>query len=242
MRLVLLLTLTVLLTLSMAACASRRAQPISSGCTSRGRIALTFDDGPNPPWTGRVLDILAQKQARATFFVEGAAATASPGDVGRAIEMGMAIGNHSQVHRDDYAGFSGDAIRTDTAQAEDAIEQAAGLRTALYRAPYGRWSQPMLHALEDQGYSPIGWDVDSRDWDAATTPDEIAANVLDQAHPGAIVLLHDGGLGGGDPDRSRTLSALPRIIDGLQANGYALVTVPEITGKPATLGGEVASC
>ena len=88
----------------------------------------------------------------------------------------------------------------------------------------------MLRELRKLGYVSIGWDVDSRDWNTASTVDEIVNNVLSNAHPGAIVLMHDGGLGGGDPDRTRTIEALPRIIEGLQADGYALVTIPEATG------------
>src|SRR5438552_17563174 len=88
----------------------------------------------------------------------------------------------------------------------------------------------LLRELRKLGYVSVGWDVDSRDWSRDATLDDIVNNVLSKAHRGAIVLMHDGGLGGGNPDRTRTIEALPRIIEGLHADGYALVTIPEATG------------
>jgi peptidoglycan/xylan/chitin deacetylase (PgdA/CDA1 family) len=102
----------------------------------------------------------------------------------------------------------------------------------------------MLGELHRAGYVSIGWDLDSRDWASDSSADDIVRNVLDAAHPGAIVLMHDGGLGGGDPDRTRTVAALPRIIDGLHERGYDLVTIPELTGAPErqdTARGELCS-
>jgi peptidoglycan/xylan/chitin deacetylase (PgdA/CDA1 family) len=81
----------------------------------------------------------------------------------------------------------------------------------------------------------VGWDVDSTDWSGASV-DQVVSRVLEGVHPGAIVLMHDGGLGGGNPDRATTVAALPRIIDGLRARGYSFVTVPELTGAPAQHG------
>ena len=85
-----------------------------------------------------------------------------------------------------------------------------------------------------------GWDVDSRDWSSDATVNDIVSNVLSNSHPGAIVLMHDGGLGGGNPDRTRTIEALPRIIDGLHAAGYAVVTIPDATGLPLQQSGSTA--
>lgn len=223
------LAFTALLLASCSSGAERR--PISSGCPNPRQIALTFDDGPNPPDTDRILGILESTGAKATFFVTGAQTERHPEYIGRLTDAGMAIAAHSYDHERDLeklpsAAFIGDLRRTD-----DALT-AAGATTHMFRAPYGHWSDTMLRALADEGYTAVGWDIDSRDWDAATTTDHIVRNVIDSAHPGGIVLLHDGGLGGGDPDRSRTIEALPRIIEALKAGGYALVTVPEITGIP----------
>src|SRR5205807_9571357 len=106
---------------------------------------------------------------------------------------------------------------------------------ALYRAPYGHTSESMLAELGRAGYTSIGWDVDSTDWSTAEAG-EVIRSVLDQAHPGAIVLMHDGGLGGGNPQRTSTVQALPWIGEGLKDDGYELVTLPELTGLPAIRG------
>lgn len=205
-------------------------------------VALTFDDGPNPPYTQEILDELAAEHARATFFVEGEASAQSRAVVGREVEMGMAVGSHSARHMRDYPSERRDQFEADLDAADQEIEGATGYHPRLYRAPYGRWSGTMLRALRERGYTPVGWDVDSRDWDPATPADAIARNVVAGAHPGAIVLLHDGGLGGGEPDRERTVRALPEIIRGLRARGYRLVTVPEITGMAEAGGRATEPC
>ncbi len=209
------------------------ATHLSSGCRDGDRVALTFDDGPNPPYTGQILDALVNAGVRATFFVEGQAVEADPATVRREIAAGMAVGAHSYAHAKELPDMSQQDFAGDLRRSGDAIAAAAGLRPALFRAPYGHTSDTMLRALREVGYTSIGWDVDSEDWSGAPA-DTIVANVLDRAHPGAIVLMHDGGLGGGHADRAATLAALPRIIDGLRGQGYALVTIPELTGAPAS--------
>ena len=209
------------------------ATHLSSGCRDGGRIALTFDDGPNPAYTGQILDELVNAGARATFFVEGQAVEADPATVRREIAAGMAVGAHSYAHSKELPDMSQRDFAADLRRTGDAIAAAAGLRPALFRAPYGHTSDTMLRALQEARYTSIGWDIDSEDWSDASA-DEIVANVLDRAHPGAIVLMHDGGLGGGHADRAATLAALPRIIEGLRAHGYTLVTVPELTGGAAS--------
>jgi len=205
------------------------ATHLSSGCRDSRRIALTFDDGPNPPYTGQILDVLANAQARATFFIEGAAVEANPDVVRRELALDMAVGSHSYAHSTALPDMSNSDFADDLDRAERSIRSVTGFPPALYRPPYGHTSDTMLEVLRSEGYTSIGWDIDSEDWSDASA-DTIVANVLDQAHPGAIVLMHDGGLGGGHSDRTATLAALPRIIDGLRGQGYDLVTVPELTG------------
>ena len=210
--------------------AAATALHLSSACRETRRIALTFDDGPNRPYTDQIVAILASHHARATFFDEGQAVDAHPETVRAELAAGMAVGAHSWSHSQALPSASPDEFDRDTTMGAAAIAQAAGFEPAFYRSPYGHTSGMMLRELHKLGYVSIGWDVDSRDWNTASTVDEIVNNVLSNAHPGAIVLMHDGGLGGGDPDRTRTIEALPRIIEGLQADGYALVTIPEATG------------
>jgi peptidoglycan/xylan/chitin deacetylase (PgdA/CDA1 family) len=193
---------------------------------------LTFDDGPNPPFTERIIEILSSHQARATFFDVGEAVAAHPETVAVEVNAGMGVGAHSWSHSDELPSLSADEFASDTTRAGDALARAAGFEPALYRSPHGHTSSQMLRQLRKLGYVSIGWDVDSRDWSDDSTVDDIVSNVLSTVHPGAIVLMHDGGLSGGNPDRARTIAALPRIIEGLQAEGYALVTIPEATGLP----------
>jgi peptidoglycan/xylan/chitin deacetylase (PgdA/CDA1 family) len=220
-----------------AGAGAAQADHLSSGCREGRRIALTFDDGPNPPYTGQILDILQARNAVATFFDEGQAAGSHPGVVQREIAMGMAVGSHSYAHTQDLPAMTRSGFARDLRRAEDALTPLLGARPALYRAPYGHVSENMLAALRTAGYTSIGWDLDSTDWKSAAVPDDVVRSVLDNAHPGAIVLLHDGGLGGGNTDRSATVAALPRILDGLRGRGYTFATIPELTGAPEAHGG-----
>lgn len=216
------------------ACSSApaRATHLSSGCTNSREIALTFDDGPNPPATDQILDLLAAAGARATFFAEGQATGLHPEVVRREIALGMSVGSHSYAHGADLPTMSHHAFADDLLRAERELAAALPETPRLYRSPFGHTSNTMLEEERKRGYISIGWDIDSQDWSDATV-DQVVSNVLDQAHPGAIVLMHDGGLGGGNPDRSSTLAALPQILAGLRDREYRLVTVPEIIGLTA---------
>jgi peptidoglycan/xylan/chitin deacetylase (PgdA/CDA1 family) len=219
--------------------ASARAQHLSSGCANNRNIALTFDDGPNPPYTGQILDLLAAKGAKATFFAEGEAVEAHPDSARDEAARGMAVGSHSFGHSADLPQMSHAAFAADLVRAEKALSDVMGDK--LYRSPFGHTSDTMLEEEHKRGYTSIGWDIDSEDWSDASV-DRVISNVLDHAHPGAIVLMHDGGLSGGNPDRSTTLAALPRVVDGLRGQGYSLVTVPEIIGTQRQAGGTGAAC
>jgi peptidoglycan/xylan/chitin deacetylase (PgdA/CDA1 family) len=229
--------MAALLLMFLAACNGgiSKAEHLSYGCREGRRIALTFDDGPNPPYTEQVLGILQSHHAVATFFDEGQAVESDPAIAKRELALGMAVGSHSYTHAQGLPSMSRADFASDLQQAENALTPALGYRPGLYRAPYGHTSDNMLAELRAAGYTSIGWDLDSTDWSDATA-DQVVRRVLDDAHPGAIILMHDGGLGGGNPDRSTTIAALPRIIDGLHQQGYALVTVPDLTGAPAEHG------
>jgi len=218
-----------------------QATHLSSGCSERRQVALTFDDGPNPPYTQQILDILHAHDAKATFFVEGEAAAAHPDLVRQESELGMAVGSHSYAHSENLVTGSDD-FEADLKRAEVVLEGILGYRPRLYRAPYGHTSEAMLRGLYRAGYVSIGWDTDSEDWSDIPS-DQIVENVLSEAHPGGIILLHDGGIGGGNPDRTATVEALPRILDGLRQQGYEPVTVPDLTGVPvAQDGSKVTGC
>lgn len=214
-----------------------KAEHLSFGCRASRSIALTFDDGPNSPYTEQILDILQSHGVTATFFDEGQAAESNPALVKRELALGMAVGSHSYAHGENLPLLSRAEFTTDLRAAEDVLTPVLGFTPALYRSPFGHTSENMLAGLGARGYTSIGWDIDSTDWSDATA-DQVVRSVLDNAHPGAIVLMHDGSLGGGHADRATTIAALPRIIDGLRQQGYAFATVPEITGAPLKHGGK----
>ncbi len=226
-----------------AACGASlaRARHLSEGCTARREIALTFDDGPNPPFTSQILDMLTVAGARATFFDEGQAVESYPDLVRAEAARGMTVGSHSYTHSADLPTMSHAAFADDLQRAGDALTAALGQEPMLYRSPFGHTSDTMLEEERKRGYTSIGWDVDSEDWSGADA-DRVVSNVLGAAHPGAIVLMHDGGLGGGNPDRATTLAALPRILEGLRERGYALVTVPQIIGGAGSSSAGAAAC
>lgn len=189
------------------------------------RVALTFDDGPNPGATPRILEALEREGVRATFFVLGRHASRWPGLVERAALEGHVIGNHGYFHRR-LPLRSPRYVRRDITLGAAAIEQAGGGRPAFFRAPHGfrsPWVSPIARSL---GERTVGWSLGVWDSDRPGA-DIIAGRTLTAARAGSIILLHDGD--GYDPegDRRQTADALPRIIYGLRARGYEFVTLAE---------------
>ncbi|MGA2285873.1 MAG: polysaccharide deacetylase family protein [Dehalococcoidia bacterium] len=223
--------LALLAALTLLGCgrssASPKAAHLSNGEGCGRLVALTFDDGPNPPFTQQILQILESSGAKATFFVEGQAAEAHPDVVKLVDAAGMDVESHSYSHSQGLATADAADFRSDLDAASAALESILGRQPTLYRPPFGNTSDTMLMELADAGYTSIGWDVDSTDWQE-TDPSKIVDAVLSQVHPGAIVLMHDGGLSGGNPDRTATIQALPSILSGLRDRGYELKTVSEI--------------
>lgn len=184
-------------------------------------IALTFDDGPNPPFTGRIVKILKDAQATATFFVLGKQIAAHPGGVKKALAAGAQIANHSFSHR-----------RLDNAPAEVLAQEFDNTRNLIFpltnyepkwfRPPYGATSPLLDLVAQQKSYRVIRWNVDTRDW-AAANPDEISNLVVQAAFPGAVVLMHDGG-----GNRTNTVLALPKIIQSLRERGYTFVTLDQL--------------
>jgi peptidoglycan/xylan/chitin deacetylase (PgdA/CDA1 family) len=155
-----------------------------------GSIALTFDDGPAPPATAAVLDVLARHNATATFFVLTDHAAAHTDVVRTAAEQGHAIGLHGDRH-ESLAHLREAECRDRIAPARDRLAELTGRPVALYRPPFGRVSTPLLRAAAALGLRVVLWSHDPRDWDTAS-PRPLADRIERCLHPGAIVLLHDG--------------------------------------------------
>jgi peptidoglycan/xylan/chitin deacetylase (PgdA/CDA1 family) len=209
---------------------------------ARGRadqpvVALTFDDGPSP-YTAQVLDILARYQVKATFFVIGMNVEKYPDLVRRIVTEGHTIGNHTYSHPLLGPLESPGRFQHELDRADMAIQAATGVRPVLFRPPRGLRSPWMIHLALNKGYQVVMWSVSPDDW-RRPSPAVITGRVLARVRPGAIILLHDGLETLGNPHMQHTVDALPDIIEGLQARGYRLVTVPELMEmgeKPGALG------
>jgi peptidoglycan-N-acetylglucosamine deacetylase len=203
---------------------------------AKGKIALSFDDGPDPTWTPKILDVLRDKKVSGTFFVIGDSANRYPNIVKREYAEGHEIGNHTFTHPP-FETISRAEIKWQLNLTERLLESTLGVKSILFRPPYGIDHQPeyaeevaQLPIAQEMGYLIIGQRIDPNDWkqiDGKQVPaQQILENVLRQADKGNIVLFHDGG-----GDRSQTVAALPQVIDALRAKGYQLVPVPELLGK-----------
>src|SRR6266403_5905875 len=203
------------------------------------KIAITFDDGPDFRWTPKILDILKEKHVPATFFVIGVDASQFPQIVKREYAEGHEIGNHTYTHPS-FDDISKTEIHWQLNLTQRLIESTIGVKSILFRPPYGIDHQPeyaeevaQLPVAQDMGYLIVGQKIDSHDWqqNAGTqiSEQEIVNNVMRQADEGNIVLFHDGG-----GTRNHTVLALPRIIDALRAQGYEFVSVSDLIGKTRT--------
>lgn len=188
---------------------------------SAGRLALTFDDGPDGKYTPKVLDILAQYGVTATFFVVGIQVEQYPEVLARIREEGHEIGSHGYAHAN-MGKMTAAAAAEDLRLADEAIREAAGIVPEWFRPPYGSVSEELEDALAKAGKTLVRWNVDPRDWDG-TPAEDIVAHVLEKAEDGAVILLHS--FGGKNSDLSGTIEALPAIIEGLLAQGFELTTV-----------------
>jgi peptidoglycan/xylan/chitin deacetylase (PgdA/CDA1 family) len=197
---------------------------VYSGPSNRRVIALTFDDGP---WydTPQFLSVLEREHVHATFFQIGS----QIGTYGAAVDRRMladgdVIGDHTWSHA--TVSGAGSFAASQISMAADAIRQVTGgFQPCLFRAPGGAISGALVSEARSMGYTTIQWDIDPRDW-ARPGTGAIYNNVIANAHPGAIVIQHDGG-----GDRSQTLAALPQEIDTLRARGYQFVTITELLGQ-----------
>jgi peptidoglycan-N-acetylglucosamine deacetylase len=218
-----------------------------TGSTDEKKIVLSFDDGPDPDFTPRILDILKREKIAATFFALGRKVKENPEIVRRIYNEGHEIGNHtfSHPHLDQITSFRANIELDYTRRA---IENVTGHSTILFRAPYSYNNEPdslgelmpFLLAREHQ-YLSVGESIDPRDWLKGTTTDSIIARLERQPMWGNIILLHDAG-----GDRTNTIDALPKIIEYYRAKGYEFVTVAGLLGKnrddvmPSVGGNQVA--
>jgi len=188
-------------------------------------VALTFDDGPTPGQTDRVLDILKQEKVHATFFMLGRRIKEDPKLARRAVAEGHLIGNHSYNHPD-LRELDDGAVAKQVTATRDKIRGVAGSGSAWFRPPYGAVDPRVLKTLRKMDQNVVMWDVDPQDWRKPGVK-ALVSRVVSQTEPGSVILLHDGG-----GDRRRTIAALPYIIRELKKQGYVFVTVAELAAYP----------
>ncbi len=204
---------------------------VHHGSRQSNMVAVTFDDGPNPPFTIEIRDILDQHGVKGTFFTVGKALEARP-DVSRALlDDGQLLGNHSYNH-DAFRWL--DPAYPELRDTEDAFKRTLGVCPAFYRPPHGSHTPFMAHVVDNAGMTMVTWDVSAADW-ATADGELVARRVLDKVKPGSIILLHDGIDGNIGADRSVILTALPIILNGLKARGLEAVTLDKLLGKPGYL-------
>ncbi|GHO86607.1 oligosaccharide deacetylase [Dictyobacter formicarum] len=194
---------------------------IFQGSSTKPEIALTFDDGPNPVFTGPILNILQSNHVHATFFCVGENARDYPDMVAQENNAGHVVGNHTWNHPD-LTQASDMVINKELVDTNNVIQSDSGVTPVLFRPPYGAINATVKAHAQQLHLTPVLWNIDTQDWSRPGTAAIVHA-VLDHAGNGDIVLMHDGG-----GDRSQTVAALPQIIAGLQQRGFTLVTVPQL--------------
>jgi len=193
-------------------------------------VALTYDDGPNPPHTQALLDTLAQHGVMATFFLKGRNVAAFPESVLMVANAGHEIGNHSYSHRPMIALSKSDMLE-EVVRTNELIENLLGYEPVLFRPPYGAQGPGLKLALDELDMPSILMSTNGTDWEI-TDPQQIASAVLENIEPGSIILLHDGHGDVDEPDsqdsRAATVAATDIIVVALKARGYRFATVGEL--------------
>ncbi len=188
---------------------------VSHGPRDGREVAITFDDGPDDPYTLEIARILDARGAKGTFFMVGKALDRRP-DIARALrEDGHLLGNHS-YHHDEWRWL--DPRYPELDRTQGAFRHNLGVCPTFYRAPHGQHTPFLAHVVGDHGMTMVGWDVSSGDWN---THDAglVARRTLDDVKPGSIIVLHDGLDGSVTADRSVLVRAVPMILDGLERRG-----------------------
>lgn len=193
-------------------------------------VALTFDDGPHPKYTAQILDILAEYDAKATFFVIGKNLEHYGEMTRRAAEEGHEIGNHTYAHTN-LRSLSRAELEREILDSEGLITEWTGKRPTVFRPPGGASSVLVEKIVAENGDKIILWDVDTRDWAGRSSAD-IVESVINDTVPGSIILLHDYAV-----HKSTTVDALKEILPRLSAAGYRFVTVTELLSYAISAGG-----
>ena len=203
-------------------------ETITSGKVDDGKkfVALTFDDGPYPPFTQNLLTVLEEKQVKATFFVVGNNASKYPEVVRQIVGQGHEVALHAGEHKD-FLKLNSSELAGNIASGKKVLEDLTGRPVKYMRPPHGFRDWAVIEEASDFGLKVVNWSVIPRDW---TNPGAqvIADRVCKDVFPGAIVLLHDGDAPSQTASREQTVEATALIIDELRKQGYNFVTVSQL--------------
>lgn len=197
-------------------------------------LAITFDDGPHPKNTPRLLDMLKERGLKATFYVIGQNVAQYPEIMQRIVAEGHEIGNHSYTHAA-LTKCSPAKVGEEVSKTNDAILQACGAKPTTIRPPYGATNASITKRLNDEfGLTVVMWSVDPLDWKIRNAG-HVSGHILQNAKSGSIVLAHD--------IHPTTIDAMPKVLDGLLAKGHKFVTVSELIAmdRPAAPGVQSSS-
>lgn len=190
------------------------------------KVALTYDDGPNDPYTLQLLEVLARQEVKATFFMIGDFVRQRPAIAREVLKAGHAIGNHTFSHP--LLIFkSPSQIRRQLADCQRAIEDTLGVSTGLFRPPFGGRRPKVFRVARELNLLPVMWNVTGYDWNAKSA-DEVERKVLRQMRGGDVILLHDGGHLAMGTDRSHTVTVTDRILQRYKQLGRDFVTIPQM--------------
>ena len=188
-------------------------------------LAMTFDDGPHPKNTPRLLDMLKERNIKATFFLIGKNVKANPEIVQRIVAEGHEIANHTWDHKM-LRSMGPEKINEELQSTQDAIVEACGITPKLYRPPFGAVTTKQEKAIMEKfNYPAINWEVDTNDWKAPRSIAKVHDTVLRDAHAGSIILCHD--------IHVETIDAMPTTLDDLKAKGFLFMTISQLISLEA---------
>jgi peptidoglycan/xylan/chitin deacetylase (PgdA/CDA1 family) len=214
---------------------------VNCGSARRPLIALTFDDGPNEPYTSRLVDLLGRRDVRATFFLVGKAVARYPETSAALVAAGHVVGNHSYSHELRRC-LSGRLIDSEIRRTQDVISDTIQLLPRLYRPPWLVRTPATFASLRRHHLVPVSGTFCHPLEVAQCAPERIATRAVARSTPGGMLIFHDGYNGEG-ASRTRTLDAVARVIDVLGERGWGFTTVDQMLGvAPYLRGREVAEC
>ena len=191
-------------------------QSPASEAVRGGSVAITFDDGPHPEGTPKMLEILAEYDARATFFLVGEQVAKRPALARQIVAMGHTVGLHGYVHRP-HPSHRRRTMLYDFEHGFAAIADATGVEPRLHRPPYGIYTPASLRLARERGLQPLLWSKWGKDWRKMATGEQIALRVADGLQAGDVILLHDADYYSAKRSYRRTAAALPTILKTLQS-------------------------